>query len=120
VPEVRRAALVLVAILGACGSEGLPFDATASCDIVREPGSMVAAVTGATVDVRARGDVEATTSVRVDLVDADEVVASTSIRIGPLREGERREIEVRFPDMPAGGWPVQPDARCVVATDGRP
>jgi hypothetical protein len=47
-------------------------------------------------------------------------VASTSIRIGPLREGERREIEVRFPDMPAGGWPVQPDARCVVATDGRP
>jgi hypothetical protein len=115
---MRRVGVLLAASLLSCGTAG-GFEAAAECQIRREPGSMVATVTGVTVTVRATGAVEGTTSVRVDLVDADEVVASTTVEIGPLDAGDRRVIETSFADTPEGGWPVQPDARCVVADDDR-
>lgn len=89
------------------------LEVRATYDIVRAPGNMVATVTGATLTVEAMAKTNMAATVHVDLVDAGEVVDTASVDVPALSAGEPRELEVAFPRGPEGGWPAQPDARCV-------
>ena len=80
----------------------------------RPPGGMVATVARARVEVHADADVTKT-PVAIELVDAGRVVDRTTFDAGSLQAGGTIRRTVGFPNAPADGWTVQPDAECVAS-----